>query len=157
LCDVDHFRKINEGLGHAGGDQVLRELGKRLRQGLRRGIDWVARVGGEEFAIVLPETPHAAALEIARRLREGVSHLPFKLDGRNVRVTASFGLCSIEHVRAGERQLAQRLLKAADAALYRSKKDGRNRITATTLDGKATAAKSNDLKGNQARKGTDSR
>src|ERR1700746_2960153 len=82
LCDVDHFRKINESLGHPGGDQILRELGKRLQQGLRRGIDWVARIGGEEFAIVLPETPHASAREIARRLREGIARTPFKLQDR---------------------------------------------------------------------------
>jgi diguanylate cyclase (GGDEF)-like protein len=137
LCDVDHFRKINETVGHPGGDQVLRELGKRLQQGLRRGIDWVARIGGEEFAIVLPETPYASALEVARRLRAGVSRTPFKLDGRNVSVTASFGLCSIERVGAGERQLAQRMLKVADAALYRSKSDGRNRVTAASLDARA--------------------
>jgi len=104
---------------------------------LRRGIDWVARIGGEEFAIVLPETPYASALEVARRLRAGVSRTPFKLDGRNVSVTASFGLCSIERVGAGERQLAQRMLKVADAALYRSKSDGRNRVTAASLDARA--------------------
>ncbi len=140
LCDVDHFRKINETLGHPGGDQILRELGKRLQQGLRRGVDWVARIGGEEFAIVLPEMPYAEALEIARRLRESISRTPFKLEGRNVHVTASFGLCSIERVAVGERQLAQRLLKVADAALYRSKNDGRNRVTATTLDAQVAPA-----------------
>jgi two-component system cell cycle response regulator len=158
LCDVDHFRKINESFGHPGGDQILRELGKRLQQGLRRGVDWVARIGGEEFAIVLPETPYASALEVARRLRAGVSRIPFKIEGGDVVITASFGLCSIERVRAGERQLAQRLLKAADAALYRSKNDGRNRVTATSLDVKAAhagAAGSNDLKGADPGKGSD--
>jgi len=136
LCDVDHFKKINESLGHPGGDQILRELGKRLQLGLRRGIDWVARIGGEEFAIVLPETPYASARDIARRLREGIARTYFKFENRNVQVTASFGLCSIERVRAGERQLAQRMLKVADAALYRSKNDGRNRVTAASLDAK---------------------
>ena len=158
LCDVDHFRKINESFGHPGGDQILRELGKRLQQGLRRGIDWVARIGGEEFAIVLPETPYTSALAVARRLREGVSRIPFKIEGRNVPITASFGLCSVERVRAGERQLAQRLLKVADAALYRSKNDGRNRVTAASLDAKAApagAGSSNDLKGADLSKGSD--
>ena len=147
LCDVDHFRKVNESLGHPGGDQILRELGKRLQQGLRRGIDWVARIGGEEFAIVLPETPHGNAREIARRLREGIARTPFKLQDRTVQVTASFGLCSIERVSAGERHLAQRMLKVADAALYRSKNDGRNRVTAALLDAKPPPPTSNPTDG----------
>jgi len=104
-----------------------------LQQTLRRGIDWVARIGGEEFAIVLPETGYQAALEVARKLRAKVSQDVFKATGKTVRVTASFGLCGVNRVSAGERRLAERMLKVADAALYRSKKDGRNRVTATTL------------------------
>ena len=141
LCDVDNFRKVNETFGHPGGDQILRELGIRLQKGLRRGIDWVARIGGEEFAIVLPETAYVSALEVARRLRDGIAHTPFKLESRrSPQVTASFGLCGIDQVRAGERGLAQRMLKVADAALYRSKNDGRNRVTATALDTKVVGA-----------------
>src|SRR5438067_4934459 len=60
LCDIDHFKKLNETLGHPGGDEVLRHFGVRLQQVLRRGMDWVARIGGEEFAIVLPETAYEA-------------------------------------------------------------------------------------------------
>ena len=54
LCDIDHFKNINDTLGHAGGDEVLRQFGGRLQEVLRRGVDWVARIGGEEFAVVLP-------------------------------------------------------------------------------------------------------
>lgn len=140
LCDVDHFRKVNETFGHPGGDQILRELGIRLQKGLRRGIDWVARIGGEEFAIVLPETAYVSALEVARRLRDGIARTPFKLESRGLQVTASFGLCGIDQVRAGERGLAQRMLKVADAALYRSKNDGRNRVTAAALDTRIVGA-----------------
>jgi two-component system, cell cycle response regulator len=129
LCDIDHFRKINERFGHPGGDKILRQLGARLQQCLRRGIDWAARIGGEEFAIVLPETRWAAAREAATRLRETISGSPFTLERRGVRVSASFGICGIDRVRAGERGLAQRMLKIADAALYRSKKEGRDRVT----------------------------
>jgi diguanylate cyclase (GGDEF)-like protein len=133
LCDIDHFKKLNEALGHPGGDEILQQFGVRLQQALRRGIDWVARIGGEEFAIVLPETSYQAGLEVARKLRAEVSQRAFKAAGKTVRVTASFGLCGVDRVQAGERRLAERMLKVADAALYRSKKDGRNRVTATTL------------------------
>src|SRR5580704_11356014 len=69
LCDIDLFKSINDSLGHAGGDQVLRQFGARLQKQLRRGVDWVARIGGEEFAVVLPESGYDAALEVARKLR----------------------------------------------------------------------------------------
>jgi len=133
LCDIDHFKKINDTLGHAGGDQILQQFGPRLQQVLRRGSDWVARIGGEEFAIVMPETDYEAALEVTRKLRSGVSHTAFKVDKTRIRVTASFGLCGLDRVPAGERRLAERMLKLADAALYASKEAGRNRVTATNL------------------------
>jgi two-component system cell cycle response regulator len=135
LCDIDFFKNLNDTLGHAGGDQVLRQFGSRLQQNLRRGIDWVARIGGEEFAVVLPETTYEHALEVARKLRVAVASTPFTYDRKNVEVTASFGLCGLDRVPAGERQLAQRVLKIADAALYRSKNGGRNRVTATMFGG----------------------
>jgi diguanylate cyclase (GGDEF)-like protein len=131
LCDIDFFKRINDTLGHAGGDAILRQLGPRLQQNLRRGIDWVARIGGEEFAVVLPETGYEPALNIARKLRGCVAHEPFKIEDQSVAVTASFGLCGLDRVPAGERGLAERVLKIADAALYRSKHSGRNRLTAT--------------------------
>lgn len=133
LCDIDHFKQINDGLGHPAGDQILKQFGRRLQQLLRRGIDWVARIGGEEFAIVVPETPYESALDVARKLRAGIAQTAFKVDHRTVPVTASFGLCGIDKVGAGERRLAERMLKIADQALYRSKSAGRDRVTATNL------------------------
>ena len=133
LCDIDHFSKINEALGHPGGDEVLRQLGPRLQQVLRLGVDWVARIGGEEFAVVLPETGYEAGLGVARKLRDGVAKEPFMIEGRKVAITVSFGLCGLERVPTSERHLASRIMKIADAALYRSKQDGRNRVTATRL------------------------
>ncbi|MBV8784569.1 MAG: diguanylate cyclase [Gammaproteobacteria bacterium] len=135
LCDIDHFKKLNDTLGHAGGDEILRQFGARLQKALRRGVDWVARIGGEEFAVVLPETPYEQALEVARKLRVTVDRTPFTYDRKAVAVTASFGLCALDRVPTGERQLAQRVLKIADAALYRSKDGGRNRVTATRYGG----------------------
>jgi two-component system, cell cycle response regulator len=133
LCDIDHFRKINESLGHAGGDQVLRQFGERLQRPLRNGVDWIARIGGEEFAIVMPETPYAHGLEVARRLRRSIADSVFVVENRKVQVTASFGLCALDRVPVGDRRLARRILKIADAALYRSKNEGRNCVTATVL------------------------
>jgi two-component system cell cycle response regulator len=132
LCDIDNFKNVNDTLGHCAGDEILSQFGPRLQQSLRAGIDWVARIGGEEFAIVLPETPYEAAFTVARKLRADVSHSSFKVDGKTLRVTASFGLCGADRVPS-ERRLAERLLKIADGALYRSKHDGRNRVTASSV------------------------
>lgn len=133
LCDIDYFKNANDTLGHAGGDEILKQFGTRLQEILRRGVDWVARIGGEEFAIVLPETAYEHALDVARKLRAGVANKSFKVHGRDIEVTASFGLCGLDRVPVGERKLAEQLLKVADAALYRSKNSGRNRVTATML------------------------
>ena len=133
LCDIDYFKNANDTLGHAGGDEILKHFGTRLQESLRRGVDWVARIGGEEFAMVLPETGYDQALDVARKLRAAVANRAFKVNGRDIDVTASFGLCGLDRVPIGERKLAEQLLKVADAALYRSKNAGRNRVTATML------------------------
>ena len=135
LCDIDLFKSINDTLGHAGGDHILRQFGARLQNNLRRGVDWVARIGGEEFAVVLPETGYQHALDAARKLRACIAAPPFTIDKKSIAVTASFGLCGLDRVPTGERRLAERVLKIADAALYRSKHSGRNRVTATMYDG----------------------
>lgn len=134
LCDIDLFKSINDTRGHACGDQILRQFGARLQHSLRRGVDWVARIGGEEFAIVLPETGYQQGLDVARKLRAAIAQPPFKTEGKSVDVTASFGLCGLDRVPAGERRLAERVLKIADAALYRSKNAGRNCVTGTMLN-----------------------
>ena len=134
LCDIDLFKSINDTRGHACGDQILRQFAARLQHSLRRGVDWVARIGGEEFAIVLPETGYQQGLDVARKLRAAIAQPPFKTEGKSVDVTASFGLCGLDRVPAGERRLAERVLKIADAALYRSKNAGRNCVTGTMLN-----------------------
>jgi two-component system, cell cycle response regulator len=138
LCDIDHFKAVNDTHGHACGDQILKQFGARLQEVLRRGADWVARIGGEEFAVVLPETGYQPALEVARKLRTAVAASPFPTEAASLEITASFGLCGLDRVAARERSLAQRILKIADAALYRSKQSGRNRVTATQLGGPAS-------------------
>jgi two-component system, cell cycle response regulator len=131
LCDIDNFKKINDNLGHAGGDDVLKQFGLRLQKMLRAKVDWVARIGGEEFAVVLPEIDYAGAFQVARKLRAYVAHTPFSAQGESLRVTASFGVCGLDLVPQRDSKTAQRMLKTADLALYRSKHDGRNRVTAS--------------------------
>jgi diguanylate cyclase (GGDEF)-like protein len=133
LCDIDFFKNVNDTAGHAGGDQALMQFGARLQRYLRRGVDWVARIGGEEFAIVLPETPYEQGLDAARRLRSGIASKSFNIQGKQVDITASFGLCGLNRVPGGERKISEHMLKVADEALYRSKHAGRNRVTATKL------------------------
>ena len=127
-CDIDHFKAINDQFGHAVGDAVLTEFGDRLTQGLRLGEDWVARIGGEEFAVVLPETGRFQALAIAERLRERISQAPFLASTHSLSVTASFGFCSLQRTAPNAPDLKDRLLLAADSALYDSKRAGRNRV-----------------------------
>jgi len=129
ICDIDHFKAINDQYGHAAGDAVLTEFGERLTQGLRLGEDWVARIGGEEFAVVLPETGRFQALAIAERLRERVSQGPFTSATQPLSVTASFGFCSLKRAVTNIPGLKDSLLLAADGALYDSKRSGRNRVT----------------------------
>ena len=134
LCDIDFFKNLNDTLGHAGGDEILRQFGARLQQNAapRRRLGGAHRRRGVRRRA--PETPYEQALEVARKLRS-TSHQPFVHDRKTSSVTASFGLCGLDRVPAGERELAERVLKIADAALYRSKQAGRNRVTATCYDG----------------------
>jgi two-component system cell cycle response regulator len=129
ICDIDHFKSINDRFGHAVGDAVLTEFGDRLTHGLRLGEDWVARIGGEEFAVVLPETGRFQALAIAERLRERVSQAPFMSASHPLQVTASFGFCSLPRSAPNLPGLKDKLLLAADAAMYNSKRSGRDRVT----------------------------
>jgi two-component system cell cycle response regulator len=130
MCDIDHFKVVNDSYGHAAGDAVLREFGARVQKCVRRGTDWIARVGGEEFAIVLPETDLEAALRVANKIREYVSATPFPVGKRRIVVTASFGVAGLWAVKENSSTVASRLQNAADAALYRSKREGRDRVTA---------------------------
>ncbi len=129
MCDIDHFKGVNDSHGHAVGDEVLREFSSRLTDGLRLGEDWVARVGGEEFAVVLPEVAIPKALLIARRLCERIGRAPYPTAAGPLSVTGSFGISGFEPHR-GDRDISTRaLIRAADAALYESKRGGRNRVT----------------------------
>jgi diguanylate cyclase (GGDEF)-like protein/PAS domain S-box-containing protein len=123
LVDIDHFKRVNDTYGHEAGDEVLKAVAEALRA-TARGADIVARLGGEEFVLVLPDTSPDMAARIAERLRLAVEALSTAVAGQVIRVTASFG---VAQRAAHERQ--HEVLERADAALYSSKKEGRNRVT----------------------------
>jgi len=123
ILDIDHFKRINDRLGHAAGDAVLAAVAQTL-QSHAREVDRVARFGGEEFCVLLPRTAHEGALQAAERLRAAINHITIPWDEDVISVTVSTGLASAEH--AGES--TEDLLQRADQALYQAKSEGRNRV-----------------------------
>lgn len=124
MIDVDHFKAINDDCGHLGGDRVLHEVAQRLKGAAPD--ETVARYGGEEFAVILAETPIEEALVIAETLRRNIDEARMSLQTAELRVTVSIGCAD---VRASD-TTAQELVARADAALYRAKHAGRNRVCA---------------------------
>jgi two-component system cell cycle response regulator len=126
ILDVDFFKQINDTYGHDVGDEVLREFAGRISANVR-GIDLACRFGGEEFVVVMPDTDLSFAYMVAERLRQSVADAPFQLagNGKEVPVTISIGVATSY---AGD--TPEVLLKRADQALYRAKRDGRNRVIA---------------------------
>ncbi len=125
ILDIDYFKSINDGHGHDAGDDVLREFALRIRKSIRN-IDLACRYGGEEFVIVMPETDIAVAAMVAERIRRRIATEPFAIQegARNLDVTISIGIAEL----AGPTDNAAAMLKRADTALYRAKRDGRNRV-----------------------------
>ena len=124
VLDIDYFKAINDTWGHDAGDDVLREFALRIRKSIR-GIDLACRYGGEEFVVVMPETDLAVATMVAERLRRRIASEPFLIQQgtRKVEVTISIGIAAL-----GGDDDAAGVLKRADQALYRAKRDGRNRV-----------------------------
>jgi diguanylate cyclase (GGDEF)-like protein len=124
MVDIDHFKPINDRLGHLAGDRVLKEVAERLGESLRE-VDLVARYGGEEFVVLLPHTTREACKVVTSRVASLIRNIDLELEGERVRVTASFGIASTEEASISD---AEELVKAADQALYRAKRNGRDRI-----------------------------
>jgi len=124
--DFDNFKQINDQHGHAAGDHVLRASSALIMDAFVRPSDLFARMGGEEFVIVLPETPLEKAVGIAEQVRATLEGRTFVYDGDEIRLTSSFGVCAAET----SIEQPEFLLLRADELLYRSKREGRNRVSA---------------------------
>jgi two-component system, cell cycle response regulator len=127
LLDIDYFKSVNDTYGHDAGDDVLREFAIRLRKSIR-GIDLACRCGGEEFVVVMPETEIAVGATVAERIRRRIATEPFAIrNGASaIDVTISIGIATL----AGANDQPGAILKRADLALFRAKRDGRNRVAA---------------------------
>ena len=134
MIDLDFFKRVNDTFGHKAGDLVLSEVGRLLRSGIR-GSDIACRYGGEEIALVLPDTALKVAMERAESIRTKISELRFNHEGRNIGpVTASIGVAIFPDHADG----AEAVLRAADEALYRAKRDGRDRVAVAIRSDSAT-------------------
>jgi diguanylate cyclase (GGDEF)-like protein len=122
MCDIDHFKKINDTYSHQVGDEVLKTLG-RIFKAYSRSVDTVARFGGEEFVLVLPETPLEKAVTLCEKLRAAVEHYTWSEIHKELSVTISFGVSDNVRLSAYEKILAE-----ADEKLYEAKRGGRNRV-----------------------------
>jgi diguanylate cyclase (GGDEF)-like protein len=125
LLDLDHFRYINNTYGHQAGDLLLIQIADTIKSTIRSS-DFPCRYGGEEFTIILPETSLAGAITIAEKIRQAVAETVVEYDGVKLKVTVSLGVAAFPQHATGRKSL----IKAADAAMYRSKLKGKNRVTA---------------------------
>lgn len=125
ILDIDYFKSINDTYGHDTGDQVLREFAKRI-VGNVRNVDLACRYGGEEFVVIMPDTDQSFAYMVAERVRQQVANMPFQIDKPpgSLKVTISIGVTTSE----GREDTAEAVMRRADQALYRAKRDGRNRV-----------------------------
>lgn len=131
MLDIDHFKRVNDSFGHGVGDEVLRHLVIAVSKQLRQG-DMLGRLGGEEFAVLLTDVDAPTALRRAENLREAVAALAVSVQGQDspIRFTVSLGVCLMDEGEAS----VERCLERADAAMYFSKRNGRNRTTCWTPD-----------------------
>ena len=125
ILDIDHFKMVNDTWGHSAGDEVLKNFAARVKRVIRT-VDLMCRLGGEEFVIVMPDTPHSVATKIAQRVLAAVESDPFSIENgaRQIPITVSIGLAE-----RGLDANPENLLRRADTALYHSKNNGRNRVT----------------------------
>jgi diguanylate cyclase (GGDEF)-like protein len=127
MIDIDHFKVLNDAAGHRAGDVTLRQVSDLIRNSVRK-VDTLGRYGGEEFVLVLPQIQRPEALEVAEKIRKAVEDYPFthRAAQPSGRITISIGVASLPL----DANMLEKLVDCADAALYASKRGGRNRVTA---------------------------
>jgi diguanylate cyclase len=124
VVDIDHFKRINDEYGHLAGDKVLKIIASELHKRLRK-TDFIARFGGEEFAVLIPATPMAGGLQLLETLRNGIAECPFHFRGERVTITLSAGISAF-----ADTERSEQVFERADQALYRAKRGGRNCVEA---------------------------
>lgn len=132
LLDIDHFKHINDQYGHAIGDAALKAVASRVAISLPRSFDFFARLGGEEFAVVLPQTDTEGAALVAERLRSAVAETPFQCGDHLISITVSIGVSAWSERRGITAATPEDVLDLADQRLYVSKRAGRDRVTSTS-------------------------
>jgi diguanylate cyclase (GGDEF)-like protein len=128
LCDIDHFKKVNDTFGHQCGDLVLKEFVHCIMSLIRSDMDWLARYGGEEFLLVLPETSVGNASRMAERLRKHLAKKTIEWKADTISITASFGVTGFNASMPFEKISPEALINTADKYLYLAKNEGRNRV-----------------------------
>jgi diguanylate cyclase len=122
IADLDYFKKINDTFGHLAGDEALKHFVNIIKRNLRKS-DYVFRIGGEEFLILLPNTELKDAVEIVERIRKDLEENPLHYDGKEIKITASFGLAEVD-----KEKYINEIIKKADEKLYKAKESGRNKV-----------------------------
>jgi len=123
MIDLDHFKSINDNYGHAAGDNTLLSVANTLKA-MMRSVDIIGRIGGEEFAVIMPHADLEIAAELAQRLRQGIEKVEIIIEDKRLNITACFGVTSLN----AKTESLDKALKRADKALYLAKENGRNRI-----------------------------
>ena len=133
LCDIDFFKQVNDTYGHQAGDDVLKTFVECLKDLTRKNVDMIIRYGGEEFALILPETGLDSALNSAERIRQEIEEKVFEADGSEIRFTASFGVSTYEPKVTKSDVTIESMVHLADKLLYECKNEGRNRVKGKNL------------------------
>ncbi len=128
MCDIDHFKKVNDVYGHQAGDLVLKSFAQTISSTIRKDVDWIARYGGEEFLVILPETTWQGAMALGERIRQLVAQTKTETPHGDVVITASFGVTGLDRSIADECVSMQQLINAADTYMYLAKEEGRDRV-----------------------------
>jgi diguanylate cyclase (GGDEF)-like protein len=128
MCDIDHFKKVNDSYGHQCGDEVLQQFVRCILELIRHNSDWLARYGGEEFLLVLPETKLGNASRLAERLRKHIAQKVIETKKERISITASFGVTGFNVSHPNGFTSSDLLLNTVDRYLYKAKTQGRNRV-----------------------------